>query len=276
VEILGIDIGGSGIKGAPVNIDTGEILAPRIRIPTPTPARPQPMAEAVGQIARSFNWQGPIGCGFPSAMRYGVALTAANISRKWIGVNAAQLFAETTGCSVCVINDADAAGLAEMTFGAGRDRMGVVMVITIGTGLGSSLFTDGQLLPNAELGHLQLKGMDAEWRASDAARKREKLSWKRWGGRFNEYLHYLEALFWPELFILGGGVSKQFTEFSRYLEVEAEILPAQLLNEAGIVGAALAALACQEGRWSIPAFPGGDGSQPNNRPGSIPADPAGN
>jgi polyphosphate glucokinase len=267
MEILGIDIGGSGIKGAPVNIGTGEILASRIRIPTPTPPRPQPMAEAVGQIARSFNWQGAIGCGFPSAMRAGVALTAANISKKWIGLNTAQLFAETTGCPVCVINDADSAGLAEMTFGAGRDRMGVVIVITIGTGLGSALFTDGQLLPNAELGHLQLKGMDAEWRASDAARKREKLSWKRWGDRFNEYLHYLEALFWPDLFILGGGVSKQFSEFSRYLDVEAEVLPAQLLNEAGIVGAALAALACQEGRWSIPAFPAGGGPHLNNPSG---------
>jgi polyphosphate glucokinase len=255
VEILGIDIGGSGIKGAPVDLGSGEMLAPRVRIPTPVPAKPQPMADAIGEIARSFNWQGPIGCGFPSAMRSGVALTAANIHKKWIGLNAAQMFAEATGCPVCVINDADAAGLAEMTFGAGRHRMGVVMVITIGTGLGSALFTDGHLLPNAELGHLQLNGMDAETHASDAARKREKLSWKRWGARFNEYLHYLEALFWPGLFILGGGISKQFSEFSSYLDVEAEIVPARLLNEAGIIGAALAAQACQEGLWSIPAFP---------------------
>lgn len=256
MEILGIDIGGSGIKGAPVDLATGQILAARMRVPTPAPAKPQPMADAVGQLARSFNWQGAIGCGFPAAMRGGVALTAANIHKKWIGVNSAQLFADATGCKVCVINDADAAGLAEMTFGAGRDRLGVVMVITIGTGLGSALFTDGHLLPNAELGHLELRGVDAEWRASDAARKREKLSWKSWGGRLNEYLQTLEKLFWPGLFILGGGVSKQFDEFARYLDVEAEVTPAALLNDAGIVGAALAAQACQQGLWSIPAFPG--------------------
>ena len=177
---------------------------------------------------------------FPSAMREGVALTAANIHRKWIGVNVSSLFAQKTGCPVCVINDADAAGLAEMTFGVGQGRKGVVIVVTIGTGLGTALFTNGCLLPNAELGHLQIDGEDAEWRASDAARKREKLSWKQWGARFSNYLKELEKLLWPELFILGGGVSKKFDKFMQYLDVRADVIPAQLLNEAGIVGAASA------------------------------------
>ncbi|MBN1145816.1 MAG: ROK family protein [Anaerolineales bacterium] len=241
MEVLGIDIGGSGIKGAPVDRQSGALLAPRCRIPTPQPAKPKSVANVVAEIAQHFEWQGPIGCGFPAAMRAGVAMTAANIHSKWIGVNAADLFAEKTACPVCVINDADAAGLAEMAFGAGQGRKGVVIVVTIGTGLGTALFTNGCLLPNAELGHIQLDGTDAEWRASDAARKREKLSWKQWGLRFNTYLNELEKLLWPDLFILGGGVSKQYEKYMQYLDIQAEVTPAQFLNEAGIVGAALAA-----------------------------------
>ena len=244
MEILGIDIGGSGIKGAPVDIDTGLLLAPRHRVPTPEPSKPRAVAEAVAEIAHHFDWHGaskPIGCGFPAVVRQGVTLTAANIHKKWIGLNAAALFSELTGCPVSVVNDADAAGLAEMRFGAGRGRNGVVLVVTIGTGLGSALFTDGHLLPNAELGHVELDGADAELRASDAARKRDKLSWKKWGGRFNHYLQYMESLFWPDLIILGGGSSKEFTRFAPYLKVQAEVVPAQMLNEAGIVGAALVA-----------------------------------
>jgi polyphosphate glucokinase len=195
----------------------------------------------VAEISRNFDWHGFIGCGFPTVIRNGVALSAANVHRKWIGTNAVTLFSEHTGCPVCVINDADAAGLAEMTFGAGRGRLGTVFVVTIGTGLGSALFLDGRLVPNTELGHIEINGMDAERNASDAARKREKLSWKKWGQRFNVFLNTLEKLFWPDLFILGGGISKQADNFIPYLNVHAEIVTAQLLNDAGIVGAALAA-----------------------------------
>ena len=241
MEILGIDIGGSGIKGAPVDTETGEFVAPRLRLPTPKSAKPAPVAEVVAEISRNFDWHGFIGCGFPTVIRNGVALSAANVHRKWIGTNAVTLFSEHTGCPVCVINDADAAGLAEMTFGAGRGRLGTVFVVTIGTGLGSALFLDGRLVPNTELGHIEINGMDAERNASDAARKREKLSWKKWGQRFNVFLNTLEKLFWPDLFILGGGISKQADSFIPYLNVHAEIVTAQLLNDAGIVGAALAA-----------------------------------
>jgi polyphosphate glucokinase len=257
VDYFGIDVGGSGIKGAPVCLDgerAGELTAPRFRVVTPQPAKPQPMAEAVAEVVRSFNWTGPIGVGFPSAIRNGVASLAANIHKKWIGTNAAELFAQTTGCPVCVANDADVAGLAEMTFGAGRGRKGVVMVITIGTGLGSALFTDGHLVMNTELGHIEINGADAETNASDAARKRDELSWKNWGARFNDYLNRLELLFWPDLFILGGGGSKNYDKFAPYLKVQAEVEPALLLNDAGIVGAALAARACLERSWSVPLF----------------------
>ncbi len=240
MHVLGIDIGGSGIKGAPVDTTRGELLAPRLRIPTPEPSKPQKIAQVILQLVQQYNWQGPVGCGFPSVMRCGTALTAANIHKKWVGADAEALFSEISGCPVKVVNDADAAGLAEMTFGAGQGQPGVVMIITIGTGLGSALFINGQLVPNTELGHLELKGMDAETRASDAARQREKLSWKAWGKRFDQYLCTLERLFWPDLFILGGGVSKQFAKFSPYLTIETRVVPAAMLNEAGIVGAALA------------------------------------
>lgn len=241
-EILGIDIGGSGIKGAPVNIELGQLLQPRIRIPTPQPAKPEPMAEIVGQVARHFDWSGPIGCGFPASLRAGVALGAANIHKKWIGTDARKLFSAATGCPVRVINDADAAGMAEMQFGAGRGRLGTVIVITIGTGLGSALFTDGVLFPNTELGHIEIAGEDSEKYAAGIARVREDMTWKKWGYYFNRYLSTMERLFWPDLFILGGGDSKWFNKFEKYLTVQAEVLPAQLLNEAGIIGAALAAI----------------------------------
>jgi polyphosphate glucokinase len=240
MEILGIDIGGSGIKGAPVNIETGQLVRPRMRIPTPQPAKPEPMADIVGEIARHFEWQGPIGCGFPASLRNGVALGAANVHKKWVRTNANQLFSASTGCPVQVINDADAAGLAEVTFGAGKGRKGIVIVITIGTGLGTALFSDGILFPNTDLGHLEINGSDAEKIASGAAREREGMSWKKWGYNFNQYLQAMEKFFWPDLFILGGGDSKYFDKFIPYLSVEADVVPAQLLNEAGIVGAALA------------------------------------
>lgn len=242
MEILGIDIGGSGIKGAPVNTETGELLAPRRRIATPVPAKPSAVAEVVGQIARAFDWHGPVGAGFPAVIQHGIVRSAANISKKWIGVNAAEQFSQATGCPVWVVNDADAAGVAEMTFGAGRGRNGVVLIVTIGTGLGSAIFVDGRLLPNTELGHLEMDGLDAELTASDAARKREDLSWRKWGKRFNRYLNLLDALFTPDLFILGGGTSKAFENFRPYLNVQAEIIPAQYLNDAGLVGAAMSAM----------------------------------
>ena len=240
MDVLGIDVGGSGIKGAPVDLRTGKFLDDRFRVPTPEQAKPEPVAEVVAKITRYFQWQGPVGCGFPAAIRSGVCLTAANIHKKWLGVNVSNLFAEATGCPVSVINDADAAGMAEMAFGAGVGRKGVVLVVTIGTGLGTAVFIDGVLLPNTELGHIEIRGKDAELRASDAARQRGKLSWKRWGLRFNEYLERLEHLFWPDLFILGGGASKKHESFLPYVRVKTEVIPAKLLNSAGIVGAALA------------------------------------
>jgi polyphosphate glucokinase len=244
VEILGIDIGGSGIKGAPVNTESGELLAARFRIPTPQPSKPEAVAEVVARVAKNFSWTGQIGCGFPAVIRGGVAYSAANVSKKWIGTDAASLFGAATGCPVCVVNDADAAGLAEMTFGAGRGRKGLVLIVTIGTGIGTALFTDGHLVPNMELGHIELGGQDAETYASDAARKRDDLSLRRWAKRFNLYLNTLEKLLWPDLIILGGGISKEFEAFRPELQVQAEIVPAQALNEAGIIGAALAARSC--------------------------------
>lgn len=240
MEILGIDIGGSGIKGAPVDTETGALLAPRYRIRTPKPAKPRPVAKTVAGIVRHFDWQGPVGCGFPAVVQRGVTLTAANVHEKWIGADAEALFSEQSGCPVRMINDADAAGLAEMAFGAGKGRMGTVLIITIGTGLGTALFTNGQLLPNTEFGHIEIKGKEAEKRASDAARKRKNLSWKKWSRRLDSYLRTMESLVWPDLIILGGGVSKRHDKFIPRLSVQAEVVPAQLLNEAGIVGAALA------------------------------------
>ena len=241
MEILGIDIGGSGIKGALVNINSGEMTTERIRIPTPNPAKPKDVARVVAELAKGFEWHGPIGCGFPAVIRSGVALTAANIDLKWIETNAASLFSQSTGCPVLVINDADAAGVAEMTFGVGKGRMGTVLVCTIGTGIGTALFTDGRLLANTELGHIKIRGKDAEHRASDAVRKDKALSWKKWASRLDEYLLEMERLFWPDLIILGGGVIKEHEKFLPLLSVQAEVVPARLLNDAGIVGAALAA-----------------------------------
>jgi polyphosphate glucokinase len=241
MEILGIDIGGSGIKGAPVDTDTGALLAPRYRIRTPKPAKPRPVAKTVAEIVKHFEWQGPVGCGFPAVVQRGVTLTAANVHDKWIGEDAEALLAEQSGCRVRMINDADAAGLAEMAFGAGKGRLGTVLIITIGTGLGTALFTNGQLVPNTEFGHIEIRGKDAESRASDATRKRKNFSWKKWSRRLDTYLRTMENLVWPDLIILGGGVSKKHEKFIPRLSVQAEVVPAQLLNEAGIVGAALAA-----------------------------------
>jgi polyphosphate glucokinase len=241
MNILGIDVGGSGIKGAPVNISTGDLLEERYRIKTPKGAKPEPVAETVAKITNYFDWKGPIGIGFPAPIKGGVAMMAANISKKWVGVNADQLFSQATGCPCTVLNDADAAGLAEMEFGAGRGQPGTVIVLTLGTGIGSAIFYGGKLLPNAEFGHVEVDGHEAELRASDFARKREDLSWKKYAKRLDRYLQVMEKLFWPNLFIVGGGISKKHEKYLPLLSIDTPVVPAQALNEAGIIGAALAA-----------------------------------
>ena len=240
MQALGIDIGGSGIKGAPVDMEIGLLLAERVRIKTPKNGEPEPVAEVVAQIAQSFNWTGPIGIGFPAPIKAGVALMAANVSEKWVGTNVDDLFTKVTGCDCTMINDADAAGLAEMTFGAGLGQPGTVIMVTLGTGIGSAIFLRGKLLPNTEFGHLEMNSEDAEYRASDAARQRENLSWKKYAKRLNKYLAAMEKLFWPDLFIIGGGISKESGKYLPLLTIETPVVPAQFLNEAGIVGAALA------------------------------------
>jgi len=240
MQILGVDIGGSGIKGAIVDTATGELVSDRHRLETPQPATPEAVAAVLAQLVLHFNWSGPVGCGFPASIQHGVARTAANIAPSFIGTPIDKLFSEATKCPCYNLNDADAAGMAEMHFGEGAGQSGVVLLITIGTGLGTVLFTDGKLLPNTELGHLYLKnGKEAEHFASDAVRKKEDLGWKQWGNRFNTYLTLMEALFWPDLIILGGGASKKFDKFKAQLTVEAPVKPAAFLNQAGIVGAAL-------------------------------------
>jgi len=240
MQVLGIDVGGSGIKGAPVDTNTGKLIAKRVRIETPNKAEPEPVVEVVTEIAKSFNWMGRIGIGFPAPIKGGVVMMAANISEKWVEINADELFTKTTGCDCTTINDADAAGLAEMKFGAGKGQPGTVIMITLGTGIGTAIFHRGQLLPNAEFGHLDMNGRDAEHRASDAVRQSEELSWKKYAKRLNKYLAAMERLFWPDLFIIGGGISKESGKYIPLLKIETPVVPAQFLNEAGIVGAALA------------------------------------
>jgi polyphosphate glucokinase len=240
MHILGIDIGGSGIKGAPVDLSQGVLTAERLGIPTPRPATPDAVAAMVCKITRHFNWTGPVGCGLPAVVQNGIARTAANIDSSWIGVDARTLLSQRTGCPVTVINDADAAGIAETRFGAGRNRDGTILTVTVGTGLGTALCRNGVLVPNTELGHLLLNGKVAEKYASGATREELGLSYKKWANRFDTYLHRLQVLFWPDLFIIGGGISKEHEKFFPYLTIETDILPAALRNEAGIVGAAAA------------------------------------
>jgi polyphosphate glucokinase len=242
MQALGLDIGGTGIKGAPVDTESGQLLAERFRLRTPHPATPQAVAKTVAEVAAHFDWQGPIGCGFPAVIRGGIAHTAANVDAAWVGTDARTLFERATGCRCAIANDADVAGLAEMRFGAGQGRDGVVLVVTLGTGIGSALFASGQLVPNTELGHIELKGMEAEHWAADSARTREDLSWKKWAKRVDRFLLRMRDYFWPELIIVGGGVSKKHEKFLPLLTVDADVVPAQLRNEAGIVGAALAAV----------------------------------
>lgn len=244
---FGIDIGGSGIKGAPVDLDRGELLAERLRIPTPQPSVPEAVAEAVTALVERFKPSGPMGITLPCVIKQGVAHTAANVDPAWKGTDAASLFAELTGSPVVVLNDADAAGLAEMRFGAGQRRGGVVVLLTFGTGIGSALFLDGELVPNTELGHLQVDGDDAEHRAAASVKDDEGLSWEQWADRVSRYLQVLEDLVWPDLIIAGGGVSRKAARWLSLLDCRSEVVPAALLNNAGIVGAAAAA---REGRKS--------------------------
>lgn len=239
MQILGIDIGGTGVKGAPVDTTRGVLLAERLRLPTPKPSTPRAVADVVAEITRHFDWKGRGGCGFPGVVRNGVVHTAANVSKKWIGVAADSLLKKTTGCDFVPMNDADAAGVAEMRFGAGKGKKGVVLVLTLGTGIGSALCLDGKLVPNVELGQLEIDGRNAEKWASAIVRDDDGLSWKQWAARLDTYLERVHSHFWPELIILGGGGSKKFEKFATYLTVDCPILPATLRNRAGIIGAAL-------------------------------------
>ncbi len=242
MKILGIDIGGTGIKGAPVDTAKGTMLAERHRIPTPNPSKPDAVADVVAELAQHFQWKGPIGCTFPAIVKGGVVYSAANVDSAWIGTNGQVLLEQKTNCPVTLVNDGDAAGIAEMQFGAGKGHGGVVIMLTFGTGIGSSIFIDGKLLPNTELGHLEIRGKDAEHRASDHIRQTKELSWPKWAERVDEYLQRVEFLFSPDLFIIGGGVSKKHERFLPLLNTRAPVIPAQMLNDAGIVGAALAAV----------------------------------
>ncbi len=238
MQVLGIDIGGSGIKGAIVDTQSGELISERLRLETPQPATPEAVAGTVAELVTRLEWQGSIGCGFPAIIRHGVAFSAANIDAGWIGVDVETLLKEATGCPVRVVNDADAAGIAEMRYGGGVGQLRSVLILTLGTGIGSALFRQGQLFPNLELGFLPYKGAPIEHYAAAAVRKQEKLSWKAWSKRLNRFLQMSERLLSPDLIIIGGGVSRKSEKFISYLEARAEVIPAQLLNQAGIVGAA--------------------------------------
>jgi polyphosphate glucokinase len=241
MHALGIDIGGSGIKAAPVDVTTGKLLAERQKIDTPHPALPDPIADVVKQLTTAFNWSGPVGITFPGVVTDGVTTTAHNLDPAWIGVDAAALFGKATGNQVRVLNDADAAGVAEITYGAGKGEQGTVLMLTFGTGIGSALFIKGILVPNTEFGHIEIRGRDAESRASEHAKDLNAMSWGKWAERVEEYLQHVEALISPRLIIVGGGVSKQSDKWvPRLTGIRARIIPAALLNDAGIVGAAMA------------------------------------
>ncbi|CAL9462484.1 Polyphosphate glucokinase [Streptomyces sp. enrichment culture] len=244
MQIFGVDIGGSGIKGAPVDLDRGDLAQERCKVLTPHPATPDGVADGVREVVEHFGWTGPVGLTFPGVVTGGATVrTAANVDKSWIDRDARALFSDRLGgLPVTVVNDADAAGVAEMHFGAGRGRTGTVVLLTFGTGIGSAVFTDGVLVPNTELGHLELDGHEAEKRASSKVKEDHDMSWEHWGHRVRTYLAHVEMLFSPELFIIGGGVSRKAHKFLPYLDgIRAEIVPAELQNNAGIVGAAMRA-----------------------------------
>ena len=242
MEILGIDVGGTGIKGAIVNVETGELVSEKHRIPTPKGAKPKDVADEVAELVEHFNWKGKVGCGFPAIISHGKALSSGNIHKSWRGTQVDELFSKRTGLDFKVANDADVAGLAAMHFGAGKGKMGTIILITIGTGLGSGVFHDGVLIPNVELGVLPYKKYKRiEHFAADSARKRNNLTYEEWGKRFNKFLKLVEFIFSPDLIILAGGASKKLDKYQKYLTVEVPVIPSQFENEAGIVGAALLA-----------------------------------
>ncbi len=251
--VVGIDIGGSGTKGAPVDLSAGRFAAPRVRLPTPSPATPDRVADVVVELLAQLDAPGPVGLTLPAVVRGGIVETAANIDETWIGTNALELFGRATGRPVAVINDADAAGLAEVRFGAGRGRSGVAVVITLGTGIGSAVFVDGTLVPNTELGHLPLHHGDAEDWAADSIREQEDLSWAQWAHRLEQYFEVVERVLWPQVIIIGGGVSKKSHKFLPHIDIRTELVPAELQNDAGIVGAAL--VATGQGPASAPDTP---------------------
>ncbi|MEU5540864.1 polyphosphate--glucose phosphotransferase [Streptomyces sioyaensis] len=276
MKVFGVDIGGSGIKGAPVDLERGDLADERYKVLTPHPATPDAVADGVKQVVDHFEWSGPVGATFPGVVTEGTTRTAANVDKGWIGTDAgalltSRLASRLGGSQVTLLNDADAAGLAEMRYGAGRGRAGTVIMLTLGTGIGSAVFTDGRLLPNSELGHLELHGHDAEKRASTKAKEDEALSWQHWAHRVQKYLAHVEMLFSPELFVIGGGVSRKAEKFLPLIEgIRAEIVPAQLQNNAGIVGAAMAAHAVRAGEP-----PAADGSRAAGAPGPQAATSAG-
>jgi polyphosphate glucokinase len=249
MHAFGIDIGGTGIKGAPVDLATGKLLADRKKIATPQPATPDAVTEVVKEVVQSFGWTGEIGATFPGVVVGGTIRSAANVDKSWIETDAAALFGKAIGTEVAVLNDADAAGIAEMTFGAGAGVKGSVLMLTFGTGVGSALFTDGVLVRNTELGHIEIRGKDAETRASEHGKLTHGWSWKEWTQRVSEYLQHIEALLSPDLIIVGGGISKESDKWVPLLTgVRAKIVPATLLNDAGIVGAAMALTSAATGQ----------------------------
>jgi len=241
--VLGIDIGGTGVKAAPVDVATGRLLAERVKLPTPSPAVPDQVAQVIGQLIDHFGWSGPVGITFPGVVSGGIIRTAANLDRAWIGIDAVRFFGDATRQPVTVLNDADAAGLAEMRFGSGKGQQGTVLMLTFGTGIGSALFYNDVLVPNTEFGHIEIHGKDAEARASERAREVGDLSWEKWADRVDTYLDKMEALLSPDLFIIGGGISRKSDKFLPRLTLHARVVPAALHNDAGIVGAAMAGAA---------------------------------
>jgi polyphosphate glucokinase len=239
--VLGIDIGGTGMKAAPVDVSTGKLVAERIKLATPHPAEPAAVARVLCDLVEHFSWTGPAGVTFPGVVDRGVVKTAANVDKSWIGTDAVALCQQEAGLTATVLNDADAAGLAEMTFGAGAGEQGTVLMLTFGTGIGSALFVDGILVPNTEFGHIEIRGREAEKRASELVREEHELSWGKWAGRVDEYLEHMEMLLSPRLIIIGGGVSRKADKFLPLLTgLRARVVPAAMLNNAGIIGAAMA------------------------------------
>ena len=243
--VLGIDIGGSGVKGCVVDLKNGSFAGERVRVPTPKSRDPLELVEAVAKVAEAFSWTGKMGCGFPGVVRSQIIETAANLAgKKIIGMNLAEEIGRRCGCDAWIVNDADAAGVAEMRYGAGKNTQGVALMLTVGTGIGTALFRDGVLVPNLEFGHLKMrdkisgKNIDAEKLYSDAARKSLGLGWRAWTERFNKYLRYINSLCRPDLIIIGGGAAAKSEKFMKYIDVECDVVPAKLENRAGIIGAA--------------------------------------